>query len=340
MKNPGLLFLLALSLFACKSKKNTPDISDIKVKIHLDRFEKGFFSMDSNYLSIDLRQLEGNFPGFYKDYMQGILGVSGADTNSETQSMVKLMLSNYSSLYQAAQSRFNNTSAFMKEVEKGFRYVRYYFPRFNGPGMGMITFIGTLDAPGIVLTDRCLAIGLHQYLGKDFPGYQSEQAKQLYPGYVSRRFEPEYIPVNCMKAIVSDLFPDSSGTKSLIDQMIEKGKQWWLLDKFLPETPDSLKTGYTQQQLGWCEENEGLIWSYIIQNEKLRSLDPATIQTYLGEGPFTQGFSQELSPGNIGQWIGRQIVRKFAVKNPELEPAEVMRTDANKILEEAKYKPK
>jgi hypothetical protein len=64
------------------------------------------------------------------------------------------------------------------------------------------------------------------------------------------------------------------------------------------------------------------------------------IQTYIGEGPFTQGFSQEQSPGNIGQWIGWQIVKRFAEKNSSMKPEELMRTDAMKILEEAKYKPK
>ena len=59
--------------------------------------------------------------------------------------------------------------------------------------------------------------------------------------------------------------------KALVEQMIEKGKQWWLLDKFLPATPDSLKTGYTKQQLKWCEENEGLIWNEIITTQR-RSL--------------------------------------------------------------------
>jgi hypothetical protein len=98
--------------------------------------------------------------------------------------------------------------------------------------------------------------------------------------------------------------------------MIEKGKQWYLLDKFLPGIPDSIKTGYTQQQLDWCRENEGLIWSYIVKNEDLNSINPAVIQTYIGEGPFTQGFSQEYSPGNIGQWIGWQIVKSLYPKTP------------------------
>ena len=83
-----------------------------------------------------------------------------------------------------------------------------------------------------------------------------------------------------------------------------------------------------------------MIWSYLVKNEDLNSISPPVIQTYIGEGPFTQGFSQELSPGNIGQWIGWQIVKKFADKNSKLKPDEIMRTDAKKILEESKYKPK
>ena len=89
-----------------------------------------------------------------------------------------------------------------------------------------------------------------------------------------------------------------------------------------------------------CNENEGLIWSYIVKNEDLNSLNPAIIQTYIGEGPFTQGFSQEHSPGNLGQWIGWQILKKFTGKNTGITPDEVMKTDVKKILDEAKYKPK
>ncbi len=121
--------------------------------------------------------------------------------------------------------------------------------------------------------------------------------------------------------------------------MIEKGKAWWLLDKFLPTTADSVKTGYTQDQLDWCAANEGLIWTYILKNENLYSVDPSTIQVYIGEGPFTQGFSQELSPGNIGQWIGWQIVKKYADNNPKASIQDIMTASGKKILDEAKYRP-
>ncbi|HWR33863.1 MAG TPA: hypothetical protein VN451_10060, partial [Chitinophagaceae bacterium] len=83
-----------------------------------------------------------------------------------------------------------------------------------------------------------------------------------------------------------------------------------------------------------------LIWSELIKNEDLNSLNPTVIQNYIGEGPFTQGFSPEYSPGNIGPWIGWQIVKKFVSKNTGMKPEEVMKTNARKILEEAKYKPR
>jgi hypothetical protein len=48
----------------------------------------------------------------------------------------------------------------------------------------------------------------------------------------------------------------------------------------------------------------------------------------------------QASPGNIGQWIGWQIVKKFAAENSSLSPTELMNTPPRKILTEAKYKPK
>ena len=326
-------------LFACHSDKpDVPDVSGIAVDVKLERFDKGFFGIDSNSLNNGLQQLQTTYPNFYPDYMQGILGVSGVPGDTTTQKMTRIILGNYSSLYKEAESELSDFPGLEKELKKGFQFVKYYFPAYKIPGL--ITFVGTLDAPGIVMTEKYIAIGLHQYAGRHFAGYQNDEVRRLYPDFISRRFEAKYIPVNSMKAIVQDLFPDNSQSKPLIEQMIEKGKQWWLLDKFMPEAADSLKTGYTQQELNWCKENEGLIWSYIVKNEDLRSINPGTIQIYLGESPFTQGFSQELSPGNIGQWIGWQIVKKYAANNPTMKPEDVMKSPAQKILEEAKYRPK
>ncbi len=337
MKISTLFFLVLIFFVGCTNSKG-PNVSNIKVDIPIERFDKSFFNIDTNNTVAGLNELMRNHPDFYTDFMQHILGVSGSDTNKVTLDVSKFFIRGYSPMYQSLSKKYSDVSWLQKDIQKTFQYVKYYFPDYKTSKI--IFFVGPLDAPGVALTGSGIAVGLHQFGGKDFPAYQSMEAQQLFPAYISRRFEPQYIVVNCMKAVIEDIYPDRSGAKGLVEQMIEKGKQWWLLDKFLPTTPDSLKTGFTEQQLNWCEANEGLVWNDIIVTQKdLYTKDPMAIQNYIGEAPFTQSLGPS-SPGNIGQWIGWQIVKKFADKNSSVSVTDVLKTDARKILEEAKYKPK
>jgi hypothetical protein len=336
MRSSLLIASGVLFLTACNNKSNIPDVTNIKVDVPLERFEKSFFSIDTNHLSSGLQKVHSEFSDFYPDFMQNILGVSGRLNDTSTLSVSKKFLSSYSSFEKELEKKFSNTTDIETAIKHGFQFVKYYFPNYKIPGL--VTFIGTLDAPGIALTKNRIAIGLQQYAGRDFPGYQTSEVQQMFPAYISRRFDRVYIPANCMKVIADDLFPDKSTGKPLIEQMIEKGKQWWLLDKFMPNTADSLKTGYTQKQLDWCKGNEGLIWNYFITNGNLETIEPNIIQNYIGESPTTQEL--EGSPGNMGQWVGWQVVKKFADRNSSSKPAEIMNTPARKILTEAKYKPK
>ena len=116
------------------------------------------------------------------------------------------------------------------------------------------------------------------------------------------------------------------------------------MKKFLPDAPDSLITGYSATQTQWVQKEEGNIWGYINQNEKLFSIEQQAIQTYIGESPFTQALPHDNygggAPGNIGPWVGWRIIEKFEEKNSKLTVDQVLHTTAKKIFEEAKYKPK
>ncbi len=338
MKKSVLLLFISAALFDCGNKKDIPDVSGIKVDIQAERFDRSLFAMSTDNLVAGLQRLRQQHPGFYDDYMQQILGVNGAVNDPTTLTVTRDFIRSYTSIYDSLKPTYNNLAWLRKELQLAFQFVKYYFPQYKTGKL--VVFVGPFDAPGVAMTASGLAIGLQQFAGKDFSIYQTAEAQELFPLYISRRFSSEYITANCMKAVVLDLFPDQSSGKPLIEQIVEKGKQWYLLDKFLPRTPVSIKTVYMAMQLKLCTEYEGLIWSEIVRNEDLNSLSPAVIQTYIGEGPFTQGFSQEYSPGNLGQWIGWQIIKKLVAKNPDMKPEEVMRMPARKILEEAKYKPK
>lgn len=341
------LAAIILILASCSNQSNKPDLSKIKVDLSVERFERDFFAIDTNSINQSLTKLNQKYPRFYPSFINDILllnhehstGLNGqVEVNDTGALVIRSFYRGYESVYRSIQDKYKNLDWLKNDLEKAFRHVKYYYPSYTVPGV--ITFIGTFDAPGMIITPKYLGIGLQQFAGKDFGAYQDPVIQQIYPAYISRRFDKEYITANCMKAVVDDLYPDSSMSSSLIEQMIEKGKQWWLTSRFLPDAPDSAITGYTKRQLEWCRENEGNIWTSILTgSQDLYTIEPSTIQMYIGEAPSTIGMP-EIAPGNIGQWIGWRIVEKFAQKNEKMKLQEVLATPAKKIFQEAKYKPK
>jgi hypothetical protein len=343
MKSASIIFCLALVL-ACTNRSNGPYVSGIKVEMTVERFDRDFFSMDTISMEKSISDLQLKYPTLMPIFLYNILGLDSASQYE----VIPRFLRQSRFLYDSAARVFENFDDVKKEFEQAFRYVKYYFPNYQIPEL--VTIIGPIDALAVTASGEptpvfigpdFIGINLQFYLGKNFSLYHDVFfIAHVAPEFRSRRFEKKYIAADAMKLVADDIYPDKSSGKGLVEQMIEKGKQWWLLDKFLPAAPDSIKTGYTQQHLDWCSANEGMVWSTILTNEKdIFTREPATIQNYIGEAPFTQTLSPA-SPGNIGQWIGWQIVKKFAEKNSSLSIDEVMRTEPKKILDEAKYKPK
>ncbi len=260
--------------------------------------------------------------------------------SSDTLHDLPVLLSTYIDhsrpLYDSVQKKFGSLANVEEQLQKGFQFIKYYYPDYKLPRP--IAYSGLIGDPSVALTKDALAIGLQMYLGKNFSAYNTPEAIDKFPQYISRRFEPEYIAVNCIQNIALDIYPEKPKGQSLVEQIIEKGKQWYMADQFLPSAADSLKTGFTQAQLNWCKNNEALIWNYIIQNNDIYTTDPSTIQNFIGEAPKTDGMP-DASPGNIGQWIGWQIVKTFADKSG-LDLPQLMQTEAKKIFETAKYKPR
>jgi hypothetical protein len=333
-----VIAFVALLLAACNSDNNKPDVSDIKVDVKIDRFEQRFFAIDTSNILQGIQDLNGAYPNFTTFYLQQIIGLSPQVTTDTFQMVMKNIISGYRPINDSIQKKYPDLKWLKNELDDNFRYVKHYYPMYRIPNI--ITFIATFDAPGVVYTPQYLGIGLQQYAGKTFSAYQDPQVQQIYPTYISRRFDKEYMTVNVMKAVVDDIYPDTTDNAKLIELMIEKGKQWWLLEKFVPDAHDSLITGFSKKQTEWCRKEEGNIWGSILQSTPdLYTMDQERIQNYIGESPRTTDMP-EGSPGNIGQWVGWQIVKKFEEKNPKMTVPQVLATPASTIFQEAKYRPK
>ena len=334
-----ICFIVAIAAGGCHSSgQKPPDVSHISVpSVHILRFDREFMQIDSNDVLQGLAQLNKRYPVFMPVYLENIMNFGPF---SDTSNILRIEVHSFITaidvqrLQDTIDKHFPSMTKYEKELQQGFRYIKYYFPAFRSPKV--LTFESGLANYGAITADSVLGIGLDMFLGPDFVPYT--KVSNPYPDYMLRQFSAEFIPADCFKVIEQQMFPLSqSGT--LLDQMVANGKQLYFLDKVMPYTPDSIKTAFTQFQLNWCKKNEQYIWQYFVQNNLLYTHDMQKILHYIGPGPNTRGMPP-VSPGNIGSWIGWQIVRKYMNEHPGTTLAQLMHLDdSQQLLSEARYNP-
>ncbi len=323
---------------SCGNKKNVPDVSHIKVDIKTERFEEDFFKLDTLQLSTSLDNINKKYPNFLPDYLYSILGLTPPQDSILSQVKYFLKDSLYRKVFLDASKQFTSLSSVEKELKQALQLTKYYFPNYQTPTK-IYTFIGPIDGVGSAITsDHNFAVGLQGYLGKNYPAYQLGYITQTYPSYKTRKFEEKYIATNCVKNIIEELFPNKSSGRPLAERIIEEGKRMYLLDVLLPYSADSVKSGYTKTQLELCFKNEKNIWAFFVGGNLFFESEPSLVSPYVTDGPKTQELS-EAAPGNIGQFTGWQIVKKWMKENPKKSVLQLMQTDAMTIFNEVGYNP-
>lgn len=331
--------LLLFSSCAHHERRPRPDVSHIEVPpIVIERFDQALTTLDTMHLHQALARLYKQYPAFMPIYFEQIMNYGPySDTNRLLFEEVRAMLrsKDIHGLQDTINRHFPDLSWLEQQLRNGFRYLKYYFPTYPVPRV--VTFYSGLNNFGAITIDTSiLGIGLDMFLGENYPFYL--QVSDPYPQYMLHQFAPAYIVPDCFKAIQQQMFPPAQeGT--LLDMMVQAGKQLYFLDAVLPDAPDSVKIGFTQKQLDWCKQNERMIWQYFIQNNLLYVRDMQQVMHYVGPGPSTQGMPRE-APGNIGSWVGWQIVRKYMNDHPQISLPQLMQMhDAQQLLTDARYRP-
>lgn len=332
-------FFLLFWLTAC-NHKNVPDVSKIAMDVHIERFDQDLSKLDTTNIVPALQQLEKTYPVFLPAYFEHVMNFGPySDTNQLVLLQTRMLVSNrdYRVLQDSINAHFgNNLKNIEKELAQSFRYIKYYFPEFHAPEK-IVTFSSMISNYGAVTVDSIMGIGLDMYLGKDFPIYAMLPD---YPGYMVRKFSEEYIVPNCIQALGQQLYPGGEPGDKLIVQLVNAGKQQYFLEQVLPYTDDSLRLGYTGEQVKWCLENELMVWQFFVQQDLLYKSDWQNNMHYMNDGPSTQGMP-EGSPGKIGAFVGWRIVQSYMKANPKVTLKALMdNKDAMSIFNRSKYKPK
>jgi gliding motility-associated lipoprotein GldB len=331
-----ILFALPALFLSCK-QSNKPDVSGIVLNSKIERFDKDLFNGKGKDVNETDAFLTEKYGTFYKDYVERIVG----DGNYTGPQILSTLYKDkaYTDLNQEAEAAFSDTKNIEAELLASFKYIKYYYPKIKVPRF--ISFVSGF-AVQTPIGDDYLGIGLDMFMGNNSKFYKG--IVESVPVYISRRFDPEYVVPRLTETFArEELFPERDEDRTLVSKMIHNGKILYFMDQVLrEELPDSLKIGYTTQQLDWCKTYEGDIWAFFLENNLLFETDYQKIQVYLSEGPFTPGLGDKnQSAPKLGVWMGWQIVRKYMQENKDVTLQELMADqDAQSILTRSKYKPK
>jgi hypothetical protein len=238
------------------------------------------------------------------------------------------------SLNDTVQKYYADLRWLEKDLNQMFRYYRYYFP--EKPLPQVVTMVSEFATDAFTAGDSLCGIGLDLFLGEGFPGYDPD----IFPYYMRRQFKREYIAVRLAKALAQNCTDVPPGPR-LIDQMLRNGKQLYITDLLLPKVADSLKMGYTRAQMEGCYFNEGEAWSLLLKEKLLYSTDYAKYRKLVEPSPSAAPVLPQEAPGEIGNWLGWQIVKAYMKRNPQTSLQQLIHmTDAQAFLEKARYKPK
>jgi hypothetical protein len=336
MKRYCFYFLFLFSLISCQEKKWDVDISQINFDLQLKRFDLDLWkAAESGINQEELEYLHTTYPETYPLFMERIMELGEAGSPQSLR-ILNEFISNkdVADLFKELSSQYPQGAlkAEVEELQGALRRFHHYFPNRVLPELRTIP---SLFSYNVVTDDSLLIICLDTYLGADYEVYPQVGI----PKYKFQQYSREYMVSDAMKAWLFTEF-DTVGGKTLLEQMVFQGKILYLSEAFLPEVEAHINFNYQKEDLQWCEENEEAIWFHFVDMDLLYTLENHQLRKYLGEAPFIAGFP-EGSPGRVGQWVGYRIVEAFMKNNPKTSPQELMHMrDANKILQQSKYKPR
>lgn len=316
MKKTIALLTLAL-MCSCKENKIEKEVEKIPVSISLQRFDSAFFQTPIERLPEVKKKYPYLFPASTPDSLW-------AEKKKDT-------LQN--ELYQEVKNKFISMEREKEEFKDLFKHIKYYFPKFKEPKI--VTLTTEVDYHSrVVYADSLLFIGLDNYLGADHRFYAGM------PEYIKFSFDRKYMPVDVAREISAFAVPQKT-TLTFLEAMIESGKRLYVAHLFLPKARDCDLLKYPEEKYNWAVENQSQIWRYFVENNLLYDTDKKTLLRFIDPAPFSK-FYMELdnqSPGEVGKFIGYEIVKAYMEKYPE-SLDKMLVEPAQELFVKSKYKPK
>ena len=298
--------------------------------IHIIRFDKDLYQL----ITLDTPELQQQIATDYPDMLK-VIGLSIFRIQDTQQPDFFERLINYYSeptlnvLYQDVLNSFSTIDSVEVDLSAGFHYMKTCFPTMQIPAVYM--HISGLQQ-NVLIYDSLLSISIDKYMGVEYPLYQD-----YFYEYQLRKMTPDCIVPDYLKAWLISEYPFTGNDRVLLDRMIYEGKIYHIIHLALPAVLPETLMGYGSSDYLWCKQNEKIVWNFMIEQKHLFTLDAATTARYFSEIPST--FISDEAPGNLGRWIGWQIVNNYMKRTKSSVADLMMNTDYQEILTQSRYKP-
>lgn len=338
MSNIGcrVLSVLIFSLVLCGCGNRYQYIpKDIEpVTVDIVRFDSALLAIRADSTMQDVRRLYAEYEAFIPLYVEGVLRLPMEDTAYFSEQLANFLVDTTMGFAQTnalAKERFANVDSIQNALNIAFSRLHYLYPDWVIPTVYL--FVSGFNS-SVVYYDNMLGVGVDMYLGSDYPYYN-----QVVYDYQKSTMEKEYVVRDLMSMYLAYNIAYNGKYNRLLEQMIFRGKQLFLLSQLLPDAPAWQVIGYTPEQWAWCEHYEQAIWNRIMEKRDLFKTESRILNSYMNEGPFTAEVTQD-SPGRLGLWVGWQIVKSYMHHNLDITIHDLINEgDAQKILEQSFYKP-
>ena len=311
----SILVILIVPVFfwSCSNRKSSKGATQ---SYELIRFESIFFDAHPDSLA----EVEKQFPYFFpKSYPFSVW------VNRRTDSLQL-------ALYRQAKAISNSDihdqlTPFIEGLPRVFESARV--PK------RVITITSDVDYNNkVILTDSMALIAIDNFLGAN---------NHMYEGialYLRQQMELKHLSKELAESFAKNRvgLPED---RTFLAQLIHSGKIQYLKQSILSNYSEDKILGYTPDQLSWAMTNEKEIWNFFVSKELLYSTDSELIKRFISPAPFSKFYLNidVDSPGQIGQWLGLQIVKAYQMKERK-SIAELLTTPYRELFEKSKYKPR
>lgn len=335
-KSVGYLCLCVwlVMMYSCKDKEE--EIAEVPVEnVFLEPFEDEVFSVqEKNFRQQDSILAKKYFP-FYSYFIKDIVYYRREEDSTHRLLLEFVNDKDLRFVYSEVKKIF--TEKERKKIEEDIyrlhQHIRYYFPNRPLPKR-YLSFISGFNYQ-IVYPEGTDVIGvsLDMYLGSKHKVYEWLQ----WPRYRVRQLQKEFIVVDIAKAWLFSQYPYGK-YNNLLERSMYYGKILYVVKQLLPKIHDTLLFSYTGKQLAYCKKYEKNLWSYFLEDNRWYDNSPKSLSMYLNDGPFTSAISKECPP-RIAMYLAFRIVESF-MKNNEWSLEQLLQEEnAQKILQQSRYKP-